>query len=142
MSLKVVGSVTHDERGIESVLFVGFDSEGRLMSGGGDFVKVWFAKGPSEEGEVESGPAAAAGMTEQGSTSEEDDAAKVNGVAPRPHRKRRLERDPDSGDSDEGEEEEEVSRAKRHKKRRRGGKGRSADDAAGNHSVFRVDGLD
>lgn len=49
----VLGVLRHDE--LEGVVGVGFDCYGRLISGGGNMVKVWGEKGPEAgEGEEES----------------------------------------------------------------------------------------
>lgn len=47
---KVVSKVTHDE--VEGVVGLGFDVEGRMVSGGGQVVKVWHEAEASEEAEA------------------------------------------------------------------------------------------
>jgi len=94
-SNRVVDVLTHDE--MEGVVGLGFDASGRMISGGGQTVKVWQVKPDAE-------------------TEEEEDSA--HGVA-----KRMAgsdgEGDSDEDDSDEESEEEEKSR-KRRKRRKRG----------------------
>ena len=97
-SNKVVSSVTHDET--EGVVGVGFDVEGRMVSGGGPVVKVW----------------------REGSDVGENDEAQLGG-------KRMMESDSDdsdmgSGGSDAESQQGDKSRRKRKKakgKDRRGG---------------------
>jgi len=53
---KVVGEVSHDEMRVEGVAALGFDAEGRMISGGGQIVKLWREKMADEqddEGEEE-----------------------------------------------------------------------------------------
>jgi len=38
---EVIGGMRHDEGGVEGVITLGFEREGRLISGGGQVVKVW-----------------------------------------------------------------------------------------------------
>jgi hypothetical protein len=40
---EVLDTIRHDEGGIESVVTLGFEREGRLISGGGEVVKIWQA---------------------------------------------------------------------------------------------------
>ncbi|KAK5678426.1 WD repeat-containing protein jip5 [Elasticomyces elasticus] len=91
---KVVGEVQHDE--IEGVIGLGFDVSGRLISGGGQIVKVW-------EEHI-------AGAVD----AEEDEEAVVS--------KRTVDSDDSDDEADEPEEEseEEEKPRKRRKKRKRG----------------------
>ena len=46
---KVVGEVSHDEMRVEGVAALGFDAEGRMISGGGQIVKLWREKMADEQ---------------------------------------------------------------------------------------------
>ncbi|KAF2103473.1 WD40 repeat-like protein [Rhizodiscina lignyota] len=109
---KVVGECTHDE--IEGVVGLGFDVGGRMVSGGGQVVKVWGEK----VGEVDK---------------EEEEEAETNGVG-----KRGLGDDSEDDDDDEEDSsEDEKPKQKRKKRRRNRGK-----DLNGKKNNFSFKGLD
>ena len=113
-SNKVVGEVRHDE--VESVVSLGFDVGGRMISGGGQIVKVWHEKTEDEDEEAEEreGVTAKRGV---GSGSEGDDDS-----------------DEDDSDSSEGEQKE-----RRRKKRRKRNRGK---DQNGRQDVLGFKGMD
>ncbi|TKA63939.1 WD repeat-containing protein jip5 [Friedmanniomyces simplex] len=94
---KVVGEVRHDD--VEGVIGLGFDVGGRMISGGGQVVKVWqehiAGAGEAEEDEAED----AVGAKRTADSDDDDD---------------------DGSDGGEGESEEEEKPRKRRKKRKRG----------------------
>ena len=83
-SNKVVSQVMHDET--EGVVGLGFDVEGRMVSGGGEVVKVWHESDGAINGNLD-------GKHALGSDSDDDSA--------------------DSDDSDKGERQDNKSRKKR-----------------------------
>lgn len=94
---RVVGEVQHDE--VEGVGELGFDVEGRMISGGGSIIKVWRETVVDEEAEVDE--------EEQGLTSKrlaEDDDDDIDG----------------EGDDDDADSEEDEKPHKRRKKRKKG----------------------
>ena len=98
---KVVSSVSHDEA--EGVVGLGFDVEGRMVSGGGQIIKVWHEA-------VESGE-------------EEEDEPASNG-------KRVTDSDDDDSDDDSDDSDEDRQGASKRKKRK---KGRGKDRSGGRH---------
>ncbi len=97
---KVVGEVRHDE--VEGVAGLGFDVEGRMISGGGMVVKVWHEKvGDDEEAEEEEGDGDLGVVKRPGEVSDSE----VGGG---------------SGDSDDSEEKPKERRRKKKRKRNKG----------------------
>jgi hypothetical protein len=92
---QVVDVLRHDE--IEGVAGLGFDAGGRMISGGGQIVKVWRE-----------------GMEEDGELDEATSGAK---------RDRDSDDDGDSDDSEEESESEEEEKEQKRRKKRRKGKG-------------------
>lgn len=90
---KVVEEYMHDE--VEGVVGLGFDIGGRMVSGGGQTVKVWQPRLAGEEADGEN----------------ENGVAKMDGGGDE-------DSDDDEGDQDSSEEEEKAS--KRRKRRKRG----------------------
>lgn len=111
---KVVSGVTHDET--EGVVGLGFDVEGRMVSGGGQVVKVW------HEG------------VGDGDDDEEMEEPAVNGK--RVHDSDDDDSD-DAGDSDDSDREDKQSANKR--RRRKKGKGK---DRSGGQQVMAFHDLD
>jgi WD40 repeat protein len=114
---KVVSENTHDE--VEGVVELGFDIEGRMISGGGQIVKVWQEHIEGEGGEEE----------------EEEEETSVN--------KRTADSDGDDSDEEEDEDDDDDDDSddegpshSRRKKRKRG-KGPAASK-----SNFNFSGLD
>ena len=93
---KVVAKLRHDET--EAVVALGFDVTGRMISGGGQTVKVWHEKINEEDGED-----VGTGKRAIGSSDEED-----------------------SDDEDEDSSEEEQSRKRRKRRKRNKGKDKNS----------------
>ncbi|KAI5858349.1 WD40-repeat-containing domain protein [Tricharina praecox] len=103
----------YDEGLEEGVSALGIDCEGRIVSGGGQVVKVW---SPSEEQEAE-----AEGRKRRNDEEDSDEAS-----------------DSDAADSEDSDDEKEKK--KRKKKKRKGGKGKAK--SAGVRNVNSFSGLD
>ena len=113
---KVVAELRHDD--VESVVGLGFDVGGRMISGGGSIVKVWQEKmnlEDSEEDEWED--------DDEGDEDEEKDE-EVAEVEEESTKKRELEVEAKDDESDEDSSEEENS-GKRRKKRRKSKKSKT-----------------
>jgi hypothetical protein len=93
---KVVDVLKHDE--VEGVVAVGFESGGRMISGGGPILKVWREKMEDEDEETE-----ATATAKRAASNSEDDS--------------------DDSDKDGDSSEEEDAKEKRRRKKRKKGKG-------------------
>lgn len=124
---EVEGSFRHDEE--EAVLGLGFDCQGRMISGGGKTVKVW-----QEADTATAGDDSDSDDSDDGD-SDSDDAGDANAGAAGSKDKRQASSDEDS-DSDSDEPR------KRGKKKRR--KGKAAVDLGpyGAHGIMKFKGLD
>ncbi|KAI0179085.1 WD40 repeat-like protein [Hypoxylon sp. FL1284] len=121
---EVESGLRHDD--IEAVVGLGFDCQGRMISGGGQTVKVWeesplLGRGGSEDEDSEA----------EDSDGELDGANRMNGV----ENKRRASRDSDSSSDSDGE-------GAKQKKKRRKGKVNETLGPHGAHGVLRFNGLD
>jgi len=118
----VVGEVSHDERRIEGVTALDFDVAGRMISGGGQIVKVWHeldadeADGQYKDQDVLNG----LGTAENGGLDPSDSSAEGG-----------------DSDSDSGSDGDEAPKRKkkRRKKSREGSK-------HGEHGIMAFKGLD
>lgn len=120
---EVVDDMRHDEGGIEGVITLGFEREGRLISGGGQVVKVWEVGRPSEKDyheELEIGD-------EDGEEENDEDEEPVVVMG-----------SPDNSDDDDdhSDDDSEDDRQKR-KKRKKGGKKGSKGGSHGISGSFR-----
>ena len=113
---KVVAEIRHDE--VEGVLGLGFEIGGRMVSGGGQVVKVWQEKVQDEDGEDEVDEVGAKRIKESDSEDESNE-------------------DRENGSSEEEEEEEETARKKRKRRKRNRGK-----DSNVNKHVMAFKGMD
>lgn len=85
---KVVSSVTHDET--EGVVGLGFDAEGRMVSGGGQTVKVWHeAVGDGETDDVQLGEKHMMGDDSDDSDAGSDDDSDRGSQTDKSRRKRK-----------------------------------------------------
>ena len=111
---KVVSSVSHDET--EGVVGLGFDVEGRMVSGGGQIVKVWNEGVGDGDDEERNEPVANGKRTLESDSDQDSD---------------------DDGDSDDGDNGNTQDASRRRKRK----KGRGKDRSGGQH-VMAFEGLD
>ncbi|OTB02714.1 hypothetical protein M426DRAFT_61724 [Hypoxylon sp. CI-4A] len=127
---EVEGSFRHDD--IESVVGLGFDCQGRMISGGGQTIKIWEASGPQGGGSDDSDESSEADDSDD-SDDDKDDAPMANGSKA----KRQTSKDSDEDESDSDDDE-----PKRNKKKRRKGKQTIELGPHGAHGVLCFKGLD
>ncbi|KAI2627928.1 WD repeat domain-containing protein jip5 [Hypomontagnella submonticulosa] len=134
MKREVEWALRHDE--IEAVVGLGFDCQGRMISGGGQIVKIWEESREPRGGDESS-------EEEESDDDSDDDGGNGDrdGIANGNKAKRQAGEDSDS-DSDDGDDSDSDEGAKRSKKKRR--KGKPAVDLGphGAHGVLRFKGLD
>jgi hypothetical protein len=120
----VVGSLRHDD--LEAVVGLGFDCQGRMISGGGQTIKIW------EE------PAVLGADSDEDSDEDSDDSDddSDDAVSQTSNGKRQAKKDSDSDDSDSDEGQ------KRKKKRRKGKSGKVDLGPGGAHGILKFKGLD
>jgi hypothetical protein len=104
---KIVADLRHDE--VEAVLGLGFDVEGRLISGGGSIVKVW------QEGD-------AAAEDEEEEEEEEEDSDDEEEAAPVAKKRNLEEDDSDDSNADSSDEDDGKKRRRKRKKSKAGKK--------------------
>lgn len=117
----VVSEVSHDEMRVEGVAALGFDVEGRMISGGGQIVKLWHEKLAAEENDSEEEEDEAEAGEEAADQDEVLEAA-VEAVQD-------FDESNDDDDSDEDSDDELRSR----NKKRRKGRGK---DKGGSHGLM------
>lgn len=106
-----VGEIRHDETGVEGVATLGFDVHGRLISGGGQVIKVWRRNVVSDYGSQSYEAEGEDDGDANGLHSEESDDEEGTGGL--------VEADMDSDDDDE-EDEDSDEQPKKQKKRKNG----------------------
>ncbi|KAI0810094.1 WD repeat domain-containing protein jip5 [Xylaria sp. FL0064] len=127
---EVEASLRHDD--LEATIGVGFDCEGRMISGGGHTIKIWeesAAPGSNDDDD-----------SDEDSDDDVDDAddsdASENKVPAKSNGKRQASRHSDSDDSDSDNEQ------KRKKKRKKGKGGKVDLGPRGAHGILKFKGLD
>ncbi len=106
---RVKGTLLHDE--VEGVVALGMDASGRLISGGGQNIKIWTPREPAQD---------------------DADDERANGVE---NRKRGAEADMHDGEQDENSSDEEPAQDKKRKRRRKKGKGKGKPANGGSYPI-------
>lgn len=117
-SNRVVAELSHDE--LEGVVALGFDVGGRMVSGGGQVVKVWHEKVAGEGGE-------------DGELEDEPDGAAKRAVGSE---------DEDSDSDEEADSSEDEETDKRRRKKRKRNKGKQMMNGNQKHVKAAFQGLD
>ncbi|KAI0099997.1 WD repeat domain-containing protein jip5 [Hypoxylon sp. NC0597] len=130
MKREVEGALRHDD--IEAVVGLGFDCQGRMISGGGQTVKIWEASSLQGGGIGDDDDSSEADESDDEDDDDSDEGNIMNGNKT----KRQA-----SGDSDDDSDSDDEG-IKRGKKKKR--KGRTNTDLGphGAHGVLRFKGLD
>ncbi|KAI1262772.1 WD repeat domain-containing protein jip5 [Xylariaceae sp. FL1019] len=124
MKREVVGSLRHDD--IDAVVGIGFDNQGRMISGGGQTVKIW-----QESPELGQGSDDDDGDSDDSDDDSEDDSDA--GVEDPQQGKRPARKGSDSDDSDRDDQK---------RKKRKKGKGKVELGPYGAHGILKFEGLD
>lgn len=124
---EVVGSYRHDD--LEAVVGLGIDCQGRMISGGGQTVKIW-----DKSAELGSDSDEESDDDSDSDSDDSDDSA----AAPKQNAgKRQASKDSDSDDSNSDDEG-----GKRRKKKRKGKGGKVDLGPHGAHGILKFRGLD
>ncbi|OTA87166.1 hypothetical protein M434DRAFT_81543 [Hypoxylon sp. CO27-5] len=113
MKREVEGALRHDD--IEAVIGLGFDCQGRMISGGGQTIKIWEAS-----------------SLQGGGIGDDDDSSKAD----------ESDDDDDDDNSDDDDSDSDEQETKRRKKKKRKGKTNTDLGPHGAHGVLRFKGLD
>ncbi|KAI0170049.1 WD repeat-containing protein JIP5 [Pestalotiopsis sp. NC0098] len=132
---EIESTLQHDE--VEAVVSIGFDCEGRMISGGGTTIKVW------EEAGVATGDDSDEEDDSDDGVNDDDDDVSHDSDEPKDEAasssKRAADSDDDS-DSDSDSDSDAGSR-KKGKKKRRKGKGQVELGPHGAHGILKFKGL-
>ncbi|KAI0450571.1 WD repeat domain-containing protein jip5 [Xylaria acuta] len=125
---EVEGSLRHDD--LEAVVSLGFDCQGRMISGGGQTVKIWenSATPGSDDGDDSEDDS-------DGDDDNDDSDASGGAVPNKGNNKRQANKGSDSEDSDSDDEQ-------RRKRKRKKGKGKVELGPHGAHGILKFKGLD
>ncbi|CAI6336065.1 unnamed protein product [Periconia digitata] len=116
---RIIGELSHDELEKEGVIGLGFDADGRMISGGGKTVKVWGEKGPSDS-------------QEDDEHEEEDLASAANGA------KRDHGNDSDENSDEDMEDSSDDGKPSQKRKKRKRSKGKQQQKG---HGILGFSGL-
>lgn len=130
-------SLRHDD--LEAIVGLGFDCQGRMISGGGQTVKVWEESGAPRSNDDDEDDDDSDEESDDEDDDEDDDiisAASGDAMPKNGNAKRQADKDSDSEDSDSDD-------GQKRKKKRKKGKGGKVDlGPLGAHGILKIKGLD
>ncbi|KAH8162478.1 hypothetical protein CIB48_g5788 [Xylaria polymorpha] len=129
-------TLRHDD--LEAVVSLGFDCEGRMISGGGQTIKIWqdSTLGSSMDVDSEEDSEEDSDDDDDGDDDDDADLAASSGAVPdKGNSKRQTNKGSDSEDSDSDD-------GQKRKKKRKKGKGKVELGPHGAHGILKFKGLD
>jgi hypothetical protein len=134
MKREVVGSYRHDD--LEAVVAVGFDCQGRMISGGGQTVKIWDRPAALGTGSDDDD------VDVESDDSDDSDSDTSEGAQDAASSKRKSNEKPQANKDSDSDDSDSDDGQKRKKKRKKGKGGKVELGPRGAHGILKFQGLD